>query len=63
LRARFDALGGTTGFQGTGKLFAADGSGQVLPYTDFLGVFNALGALEADTEWPAFLSALARARS
>lgn len=62
-RARFNALGGTPGFQGAGKLFAADGSGQEVSFADFLGCFNALGALEADTEWPAFLDVIARARA
>jgi hypothetical protein len=63
LRDRFNALGGTPGFQGTGKLFAADGSGQLVPFADFLGEFNALGALEGDTEWPAFLAVIARLRN
>lgn len=62
LRDRFNALGGDPNFKGAGKLFAADGTGQVIPYADFLGVFNALGALEADSEWPAFLAVIARAR-
>lgn len=62
LRDRFNALGGAPNFQGAGKLFAADGSGQVVSFDDFLGVFNALGALEADSEWPAFLAVIARAR-
>lgn len=64
LRDRFNALGGTPGFQGiggSGKLFAPEG--QLIPYADFLGVFNAIGALEADTEWPALLAQLARTRA
>jgi len=63
LRERFDALGGDPAFKGAGKLFAADGSGQLIPYDDFLGGFNALGALEVDTEWPAFVAVIARARA
>lgn len=63
IRARFQALGGAGGFQGAGKLFAVDGSGQEIPFNDFLGMFNALGALEADTEWPAFLDVIARSRA
>lgn len=63
LRTRFNSLGGDSGFKGTGKLFAADGSGQEIPYDDFLGIFNALGALEADTEEPAFIAVVERARA
>ena len=63
LRVRFNALGGTGGFQGVGLLFNADGSGQEIPYADFLGIFNALGALEADTEEPAFIAVVERART
>lgn len=63
LRARFDALGGTPGFQGSSKLFAVGGGGQELPFDDFYGVFTALGALEGTAQWPAFLAALARARA
>lgn len=63
LRDRFNALGGAPNFQGAGKLFAVDGSGQLIPYADFIGGFNALGAMEGDTEWPAFVAVLARARS
>lgn len=61
-RDRFNALGGTPGFQGAGKLFAADGSGQAIPFVDFLGLFNAVGAAEADSEWPALVAQAARTR-
>lgn len=62
LRDRFNALGGTGGFEGAGKLFAADGSGQEIPYSDFLGQFNAEGALELRSEWSAYIAQLARNR-
>jgi hypothetical protein len=62
-RDRFNALGGTPAFQGAGKLFAADGSGQEIPFSDFLGLFNAMGAMEGDSEWPAFLAVIARSRA
>jgi hypothetical protein len=62
LRDRFNALGGDPSFHGAGKLFNVDGTGQIIAYDDFLGVFNALGALEGDSEWPAFLAVIARAR-
>lgn len=67
LRSRFDALGGAAGFQGAGLLFAADGSGQEVPFNDFLGVYNALGALEGTNgtpaaAWAGFLVALERLR-
>lgn len=60
---RFNALGGSPGFQGAGKLFLGDGSGQEIPFADFLGLFTARGAMEGDTEWPAFLAVVARARA
>jgi hypothetical protein len=67
IRARFNALGGTPGFQGTGLLFAADGTGQAVPYNDFLALFNALGTLEGTSgtpaaAWSAFLAACERLR-
>lgn len=66
-RDRFNALGGTPGFQGAGKLFAADGSGQVIPFSDFLGAYNSLGTLEGTVgtpaaAWAAFIANAARVR-
>lgn len=62
LRDRFNAFGGEPAFKGAGKLFAVDGSGQAIPYDDFYGVFSGFGAMEADTEFPAWLAVIARAR-
>lgn len=67
LRDRFNALGGTAGFQGASKLFAADGSGQVIPFSDFIGEFNSIGALEGTVgtpaaAWSAMIANTARVR-
>ncbi|MGE0454451.1 MAG: hypothetical protein AB7Q30_13065 [Vicinamibacteria bacterium] len=67
LRSRFNALGGTPAFEGAGLLFDAGGSGQEVPFNDFLGIFNALGTLEGTNgtpaaAWAGFLVALERLR-
>lgn len=62
LRDRFDAFGGEPAFKGAGKLFNADGTGQLIAYDDFLGMFTGESAAVLDTEYPALVAVAARAR-